>query len=289
VVLGAIPVLEYGKEDQKQEILPRIAAGDWIMTMAITEPKAGYAPAAMEVEAAADGEDYVIQGTKLFVEYAHIADRILCAARTQTREDPEPEKGIGLFVVNSESEGVRNIPLKTIARDKQCEVIFEHVRVPGVQILGGAEQGWPIVRQTLEKAAVARGAEMLGVARGAMDMALAYAKERVQFDRPIGSFQAVQHHFANMWIEIYGCRHLVYKAAAKIAQGRAAGKEAAMVKARTGIACRKVTTLAHQIFGAIGFTMEHDLHFYYRKAVAGDLFFGNSSDHHEELAGALGL
>jgi alkylation response protein AidB-like acyl-CoA dehydrogenase len=287
VILGALPVLAAGSEEQKQRLLPRIAAGETIMTMALAEPGARYDAASIGAVAVADADGYLLNGTKLFVLDANVSDYILCAARTG--EGPEPEEGISLLLVDAGSPGVECTLLKTIARDKQCEVIFDNVRVPAEKIIGGLNRGWPIVKDVLAKAAIGRSAQMVGGAQAAMDMALDYAKQRIQFDRPIGSFQAVQHHFADMWVDIYGSRHLTYKAAWQITKGLPSDKMVAMAKARTGEAYRKVTTIAHQIFGAIGFTMEHDMHLYYRRALAGDMIFGNSDFQKEEVAKSLGL
>jgi alkylation response protein AidB-like acyl-CoA dehydrogenase len=287
VVLGCIPILAAASEEQKRAILPRVAAGDLILTMAVTEPSARYDAASVQVVAVPHGDEYLLSGTKLFVPDAHVADYILCAART--RRSPEPEEGITMFLVEGNAPGLAAAPLKTIARDKQCEVVFSEVPVRSANVLGEVDLGWPVVRDTLEKAAVARCAEMVGGARGAMEMALEYAKERVQFDQPIGSFQAVQHHLANMWIAVAGARHLTYQAAWRISEGLSAADEVAMAKAHVGSVYRRVTTLAHQIFGAIGFTMEHDLHLYHRRAVTSDLTFGNADVHLERVAVGLGL
>jgi alkylation response protein AidB-like acyl-CoA dehydrogenase len=120
-------------------------------------------------------------------------------------------------------------------------------------------------------------------------MALTYAQDRIQFDRPIGSFQALQHHFADMWIDISGSRILLYKAAWKVSHGAPAAKEVAVAKARIGDAYRRVTTLGHQIFGGIGFTMEHDMHLYHRRSISGDMAFGDAEYQREMVARALGL
>ena len=146
-----------------------------------------------------------------------------------------------------------------------------------------------IVQDVLEKATAALCAEMIGGAQAAMEMALDYAKIRVQFDKPIGSFQAIQHHFANMLIDINASRTLVYKAASNISAGKPAAKEVAMAKARTGETFRRVTLLGHQVFGAIGFSMEHDFHLYHRSAITWDQAFGGNDFQRERVARALGL
>ena len=287
VVLAGVPVTVAGDQLQKGEILPKIASGQMILTLALAEPGARYDAASIRVRAIRDGDAYAISGTKLFVPDAHVAHWILCVARTKECEDPAD--GITIFLVDGGTPGVKTTPLKTIARDRQCEVIFDNVRVSEEKILGVPHHGWPVARETLEKAAVALCAEMIGGAQAVTDMALQYAKERIQFDRPIGSFQAIQHHFANMWMAINGSRHLLYKAAWRIAKGMPAAMEVAMAKARVGDVYRQVTTVGHQVFGAIGFTSEHGMHLYHRRALAGSMAFGDSDFHREVVAKSLGL
>ena len=261
VVLGGLALMNAGTEEQKRFFLPKLIDGEIFLTMALTEPSVLYDASGVHVSALPDKGGYVIDGTKLFVPDAQIANYILCVART--KESADPEEGITVFIIDTGVEGLTCRPLPNITREKQGEVILEQVHVSGNDILGKKDEGWGIVEDVLGIAAVARCTEMVGGARAAMDLALSYAKKRVQFDRPIGSFQAVQQTFADMWININGCRNLVYKAAWKVAKGEKASKEAAMAKARTGKVYRNVTTMAHQIFGAIGFTQEHDMHLYY--------------------------
>jgi alkylation response protein AidB-like acyl-CoA dehydrogenase len=196
---------------------------------------------------------------------------------------------VTLFLVDADLPGVRTTLLRSITRDRPCEVVFDRVRVPGKSVVGGMDRGWPIVRETLQKAAVALCAETVGNAQAAADMALQYANDRTQFGRPIGAFQAVQHHLANMSVWLAGCRYLVNKAAWKLAEGLPADLEVAMAKARVGAMCRKVTALAHQLFGGIGFTMEHDVHLFHRRTLLGDLAFGSADVHLEKVAQAMGL
>ena len=145
------------------------------------------------------------------------------------------------------------------------------------------------MKDILERAALARCAEMIGGAQAVLDMALSYAKKRTQFGHPIGSFQAIQHYFVDMWTDIDGSRILLYKAAWKIDKGTSASMEVSIAKSRIGRTYRRVTILGHQIFGAIGFTMEHDMHLYHRRSITGDLTFGSADFHYENVARELGL
>jgi alkylation response protein AidB-like acyl-CoA dehydrogenase len=287
VVLGGLAILAAGNEEQKMEFLPRIAGGGMILSLALTEPSASYDAASVETEAIARNGQYVIKGTKLFVLNANVADYILCVART--KETKYPEDGITVFLVDARSLGLKCTLLKTLARDKQCEVIFDNVTVSEKNVVGKKDKGWPIVRDILQKAAVAKCAEMVGGAQAALDMAVNYAKERVQFGRPIGSFQAIQHYCANMAMDVNGSRFVTYKAAWKLGEGLPAALDAAIAKAWVSEAYGRVTLSAHQIFGAIGFTMDHDIHLYYRQAKAAEIVFGGGDFHRAIVAQELGL
>lgn len=287
VILGALTIMEAGSEKQKQELLPPLAQGKLIATLALTEPSASYEPGAIAVKAVADKDEYVINGTKLFVSDAHIADWLICV--TRTKEGAKPEKGITLFLVDAKSPGISYTLLKTIASDKQCEVVFNNVRVPKDNLLGKLDEGWPIVAKILQKAAVAKCAEMIGGAQEVLDMTTAYAKERVQFDRPIGSFQAIQHHCTNMAIDVDGSRFVTYQAAWMLSEDMPCTKEVAIAKGWTSDAYRRVTALGHQIHGGVGFTLDHDMQLYYRRAKAAEIVFGDGDFQREVVAHELGL
>lgn len=287
VILGGLTILAAGNEVQKKEFLPKIASGKMLLTLALTEPSARYDAASVKTKAVAGNDGYVINGIKLFIPDANVADYILCVART--KDGKAPEDGITIFLVDAKSPGVKCTLLKTLARDKQCEVVFDNVSVPQRNILGELNQGWPVVKETLQKATVAKCAEMVGGAQAALEMAVQYAKERVQFNRPIGSFQAIQHYCANMVTDVDGARFITYKAAWRVSEGLPSDMDVAIAKAWTGEACCRVTLLAHQIFGAIGFTMDHDIHLYYRRAKAGDIAFGDGNFQRAIVARELGL
>jgi len=287
VVLGGLTILAAGNEEQKKRFIPEIASGGMILTLALTEPSARYDAASVKTTAVVRNGEYVINGTKLFVLDANVADFILCVART--KEATNPENGLTVFLVDTKSPGVKITLLKTLARDKQCEVIFDEVSVPKENVLGELNRGWPTVQGVLQRATVAKCAEMVGGAQAALDMAVAYAKERVQFNRPIGSFQAIQHYCANMVSDVDGSRFVTYKAAWKVSEGLPATFDVAVAKAWTSGAYGRVTLLAHQIFGAIGFTMDHDMHLYYRRAKAGEIMFGDGAFQRAIVAREMGL
>jgi len=287
VVLGGMPVAEFGTEEQKQDILPKVCAGKAIMTLALTEPSARYEAASVQVKAVAEGDGYVIDGTKLFVNDANVADYMIVVARTA--EKANPEEGITLFIVDAKSPGISTFVLRTIAGDKQCEVSFDKVKVPKVNVLGEVDQGWGMVKRIMEWAALAKAAEMMGGAQQVLEMTVEYAKERVQFDRPIGSFQIIQHYLADMSIDVDSSRVSLHKAAWMLSEGMECTKEISVIKGWLSEAYRRVAAQSHQIHGAIGFTKDHDLELYFRRAKAGELYFGDADFHREIVAQQLGL
>jgi alkylation response protein AidB-like acyl-CoA dehydrogenase len=253
----------------------------------LTEPSATWEAEGVATKATQEGDSYVISGTKLFIPDAHVADRIICVARTG--EGAEPEEGITLFLVDGKSPGISHTLLKTIASDKQCEVVFDKVKVPKENIIGEVDKGWGVVEKVLRWAAVAKCAEMVGGAQQVLDMTVEYAKERVQFDRPIGSFQAIQHHCANMATDVDGCRLITYQAAWMLNEGLLCPKEVAMAKAWVSDAYRRVAALGHQVHGGIGFTKDHDMQLYFRRAKAGELAYGDADFQREVVAVELGM
>ena len=287
VVLGGLTVLDVGNTDQRQDLLPNICQGQIIMTLALTEPSASFEPSGIQVGARRDGDDYIIDGTKLFVPDALVADGLIVVARTSQHEDPA--SGITNFLVPTTSLGVNISPLDTVADDKQCEVVLDQVRVPESAILGEIDMGWPIVERAMQRAAAGKCMEMLGGAEAVLDLTVEYAKQRVQFGRPIGSFQAVQHQCAEMATQVECCRYVAYQAAWNIADGDSSGTPVAMAKAFISESYRKVCAIAHQSHGAIGFTKDHNLQLYTRRARAQEVAFGDASYHKERVTQALGI
>ncbi len=286
VVLGAVPVMEAGTDAQKDDLLPKIAAGQLIMTMALTEPSAKWTADGVTLEAKKDGGDYVLNGVKLFVPDAHVTDKMVVVARTA--KGKTPEDGITLLVVDSKSPGIKFESLKTIAADKQCEVTFENVRVPAANVLGTAGKGWAIVDKTSKVATIAASAYLVGLSQMDFDVTLNYAKERVQFGRPIGSFQAIQHKLADAVIDVDGSRFITYKAAWSLQEGEPdADLTIAMAKAWCSDASRRVVAHGQQIHGGIGFTKEYKIQLYFRRQKWMELMWGDADFHRERVAEML--
>jgi alkylation response protein AidB-like acyl-CoA dehydrogenase len=288
VVLGTLAILKAGSDDQKRVLLEEISQGTRIVTLAWDETGDGISAGEVTTQAEEQGDSYVLNGVKLFVPYAHVADTIICAARTGSPGD-SGEEGISLFLVDRETRGVGIQVLPTIARDKQCEVMFEQVRVPKENLLGEPGQGWAVLKNVLREAAVAKCAEMVGGARKVLETTVEYAKTRKQFGSPIGSFQAVQHHCANMLTYLDSSALLTFQASKLISQGRPHEKEAAMCKAWVSEAYRKLVALGHQVMGGVGFMEEADLQIYYRRAKAAEQTFGDATFHREIVAQQMGL
>jgi alkylation response protein AidB-like acyl-CoA dehydrogenase len=287
VVLGGLTILDAGNEQQKQEYLPVIASGEKVFTLALTEAAAGYDAGSINVTATADGNDYLIDGTKLFVPDANVADYLLCI--TRTGQPTDTDEGLTVFIVGAGSPGISHSLLKTISGDKLCEVTFDRVKVNAENILGEPGRGWDIVQRIIQRAAVAKCCELVGVMQGALELTLDYAKERRQFDRPIGSFQVIQHFCVDMATDVDTTRFSTYQAAWTLSEGLPCAKEVSVAKAWAGEAYDRVVTLAHQIHGAIGCTIDHDLQFYTKRGKAAQLGFGGGDLHREIVAQCMGL
>jgi alkylation response protein AidB-like acyl-CoA dehydrogenase len=287
VVLGTQPIVEAGTEEQKKEILSRVATGEAILTLALTEPSVGYSADCVELKAEDKGDIFVLNGTKLFVEYASASDYMVVVARTKSGGNTED--GITLFLVDSKSPGIKIEPFITTGMDKQCEVVFDNVSVPNVNMIGELNKGWPIVAKTLENATVAKCAEMVGGMQAVLDMSVAYAKERVQYGRPIGSYQAIQHMLADMFIRVGMSKNILYEAAWTVAEGLPAAGKLAIAKGFCNEAYKKVTVDGVEVHGAIGTTRDHDMGLYYRRAIVADSTFGDTESQREAVAIELGL
>ncbi len=286
-VTSTFPILEAGTEEQKKELLPRIAQGGLTLTTALLEAEGVFDASGIALKAAPKGNDFVLNGTKVFVEMAHVANYLLCAART--KDNTPPEKGITIFIVDSKAPGISCDVMPTTAADKLCEVRFKDVSVPKKNVLGKIDEGWPIVEMMLRKGAIAKSAESVGAIETCVEMTVAYSKERVQYDRPIGSFQALQHKFADMWTAMETSRYLVYEVAWMESEGLPCAKEASMAKAYVNEVYKDVAKWAVRLHGAIATSADHDIPFYYRRSKAADVAFGSTDFHREIVAQKIGL
>jgi alkylation response protein AidB-like acyl-CoA dehydrogenase len=286
-VISTFPIIEAGTEEQKKEFLPQIARGELIITTALLEAEGTFNASGITVKATPKGDDFIINGTKLFVEMAHVADYIICV--TRTKDTTLPEEGITIFLVDSKTPGVRCEIIPSIAADKLCELRFENVTVSKKGMLGEIDKGWPIVEMMLRKGAIAKCAESIGAIQTCVEMTVAYSKERVQYDRPIGAFQALQHIMADMWTSMQTSRYLVYKAAWMESEGQPCAKETSMAKAYVNEVYKNVGKWAVRLHGAIATSYDHDIPLYYRRSKAADTAFGGTDFHRELVAQEIGL
>ena len=290
VLLGGLIFLEIGSTEQKVKWLQAIAEGTLKATLAHIEPNWMWheaEPSSVTAERAGDG--YLINGTKLFVPDAHVADVIVCSARTSSSS--VPQEGISLFAVDRASAGLNVSVLKTMDQTRrEYEVIFNQVYVPKDRVVGMIGGAWPTLEKVFCLATIGRCAEMVGGAQKMLDMCVDYAKQRVQFGRPIGSFQAIQHKCADMLLLIESARSAVYAAACAASEdSQEAGLLASVAKAYTNDACRFVAGEGIQIHGGMGFTWEHDAHLYFKRAKADEFSFGDAIYHRARVAALIGL
>jgi alkylation response protein AidB-like acyl-CoA dehydrogenase len=289
VLLGGAAVATGGTAAQRAVLLPQIAAGELIATLALAETDGRYDAGGVTLEARRVGGGWVLRGTKLFVPDTRVAQQVVVVARTGA--GARPEDGITLFCVPVTSPGVAVTPLRTVDLTRRLtQVTFENVHVPETGVLGTPDAGWPVVARVLDQATVGLCVEMVGTAQRALDLTVAYARERVQFGKPIGSFQAVKHRCVDMMVEVENARSLAYYAAWTVDEDRPEARQAVpMAKAYASDMCKNVCSQAIQLHGGIGFTWEHDIHLYYRRALGSEASFGSARVHRELVAQALRL
>lgn len=284
-MVAALTLAKDGSTSQCQEILPAVARGDMILTWAFSEADPRLRPEAIETSAVADAGDFVINGTKLFVDNFHVANRCLVVCRTAPAASSH--QGLSLFIVDPTSPGISQTPLTTLAKDKQSEVVCTNVRVPKANLVGELHHGWPIVERMLDRATVLLCAQMLGATRKDAEMAIDYAKNRVAFGRPIGAFQSIQHLCADMLMWVDGGQLLTYEALWKMDRGIPASVEVSQAKAFCNEKCEAVVRSSQIIHGGIGFMLEFDLHLWFRRVSAWTMRLGTSYEHRARVARAL--
>jgi alkylation response protein AidB-like acyl-CoA dehydrogenase len=284
VLLGGAAILEAGSPAQRQEWLPRITAGDAKVGLAWTEPNARWDAAGIVATGRETAGGFALSGTKLFVPDAHLAEALVVAART--RDGSTMEDGVSLFLVPNGAAGLAVTLLPTIDETRKlCEVRLDNVAVPPAALLGQLHTGWRALARVLDRAVVALCAEMCGGAQRVLDMTTDYAKIRIAFGKPIGSYQGVKHRAADMLVDVENAKSLTYYAAWAIDEGLAEAPLAvSMAKAYASDAYRKVAGAGIQLHGGIGFTWEHDLQLYFKRAKASEVAFGDATWHRERVA-----
>ncbi len=288
VLLGGLAILEAGGDAQKKEWLPRIAAGDKRVALAWMEPSAQLGPAGVTLTAVKRGETFTLSGTKLFVHDAHTADALVVAARTRPGAGAD---GVSLFLLPKGTKGLEVTLLPTMDQTRKlCEVACSDVTVGADALLGAAEAGWAPLSRVLDRATVALCAEMCGGAQKVLDMTVEYAKIRQAFGRPIGSYQGVKHRAADMLVDVENSKSITYYAAWALDENSPEAPLAvSMAKAYVSDAYRRVAAGGIQLHGGIGFTWEHDLHLYFKRAKGSEFTFGDATHHRERVAQLVNL
>jgi alkylation response protein AidB-like acyl-CoA dehydrogenase len=289
VLLGGLAILEAGSDAQKKAWLPKICSGEARATLAWMEPSAELGAAGVTLPAAAKGSGFTLNGTKLFVHDAHTADVIVVAARTSSGQNPED--GISLFLVPKGTPGLAVTLLPTMDQTRKlCEVTLTNVSVASEAIMGAPFAGWKPLARVIDRATVGLCAEMCGGAQKVLDMTVEYAKIRQAFGRPIGSYQGVKHKAADMLVDVENSKSITYYAAWAMDEDVPEGPLAvSMAKAYVSDAYRRVSGAGIQLHGGIGFTWEHDLHLYFKRAKGSEFTFGDATWHRERVAQLVNL
>lgn len=288
IVLGAGLVLASGSEDQKHEILPDVASGEVRVALAQLEPSGRWGADGITMTVEPDGGDLVVDGTKSYVIDGHTAHTLIVVVR---QPNTSGRDGITLLVVPADAEGISRSRVGTMDQTRtQAEIRFDRVRVPASAVLGDSGSGWGPLSEVLSMATVALAFEQVGGAATCLDMAVEYAKTRIQFGRPIGSFQAVKFKCADMLVDLENARSTAYYAGwAAAADDPDLAIAAPLAKAHCSDVFFGCAAENIQIHGGIGFTWEHDAHLYLKRAKSDALLFGSPAAHRALLADQLGL
>jgi alkylation response protein AidB-like acyl-CoA dehydrogenase len=260
-VMAAGVLLRAGSDEQKQTWLARIASGDAIVTTAWLEPGNGFGARGVQASAKADNDGFVLDGVKWHVPFAKAANAMIVLARTG-----DGDTDVDLFLVDTSAPGVTMEQQLSLASDCQYAVTLSGVRVPASARLGGAQSGWATWHDAMLDGILMLAAQAVGGARYALEITVQYAKDREQFDKPLGAFQAIAHYLADAVTVVDGAEMLVYEAAWARANGKPVDQLAPMAKLFACKTFRDVTAMAQQVFGGVGFTVEYDIQLYFRRA-----------------------
>jgi alkylation response protein AidB-like acyl-CoA dehydrogenase len=271
-----------GSDEQRADVLTAVARGERVLTPAWLEPESGFGPAGVQATATADGDELVIDGTKRHVAFAAAADQFVVLARSGPAAD-----AIDLVLVDREADGITLTQQMSIASDTQYQVTFDGVRVPVANRIGPSGSGWSTWHQVMGDGIILLAASASGGATRALDITVQYAKDREQFGKPLGAFQAIAHYLADAVSRVDGDRTLVHEAAWARSEGRPADQLAAMAKLSACRTYRDVTAMAQQIWGGVGFTLEYDVQLYFRRAKALQLSWWNDRHLEEIIASAV--
>jgi len=260
-VVSASALLAAGSDEQTKAWLPKIALGEAILTPAWLEPDGGFGPKGVQLEAKAEGSGFVLRGVKRHVAFASAATRLVVLARTGAGI-----RDVDLFLVDPRAQGVTLTQQRSLAADAQYKVEFANVRVAASDRIGAAGSGWNTWDAVMHDAIILLAAWAMGGAERALEITVQYAKDRKQFDKPLGAFQSISHYLADAATAVDGGKTLVYEAAWARATGRKIARLAPMAKLFACQTYRDVTAMCQQVWGGVGFTIEYDIQLYFRRA-----------------------
>ena len=283
--VASMIIAEFGTDEQKQSILPGVCSGDTVLTFAFQERDARIVADAVSTTAVLDGDNFVVNGTKMFVDNCNSAAKILTVVRTQAGSTGRD--GLSLLLIDTGSAGMTQTMQVTTAKDRQGRVDLKDVKVPKANLVGTLNEGWPVAEKMLDLGAVLTVLYMEGAARKDVEITIAYAKERTAFGRPIGAFQSVAHMLADaiMWCD--GAQLLGYEAVGQMEKYGKAGLEVSQAKSFANDRLIPACRYGQAIHGGIGFMMEFDIHLYYQRVAAGAMRLGTSFEHRARIAAAL--
>lgn len=289
VTWGGLAISRDGTEEQKEEFLPRIASGERSVCFSLTEPDAGSDAASISLSAVEDGDDYVLNGQKVFTSGFKVSDLVIVATRTST--EGKKHHGITNFIVDTDSPGLEWQPIETLGHWPlgTAMLYFTDVRVPKTRMLGTLHDGWRDLGVYLRYERLCLSAARTGAAEAALAASINYAKERKQFDKPISEFQAVSHRLAEMQTMVEISQMLVYRYASRLDRGLASVRDAAILKLYACEAYKDVADMGLQVHGGYGYTNEYDLERHYRESRLGVIGAGTSDIQRNIIAKTMGL
>lgn len=283
VVVAADVIMRAGSERQRREWIPQLVEGNLLATTAVAEKHGRWDSSGIETIARRRGGNFVLSGTKLYVPFGNVADLILIAAKVEDEDNPS------FFALPKGAAGLVMSELKTIGSERLSVVAIDDAPVDATALLPNAQNTVNSIDSAMTRSVVGLCAWALGAMERVLEMTVEYARNRSQFGKPIGQFQTIQHRCADMALDVELARNLTYQAAQIVALEQDATREVSMAKSFVGDACKRMTLTAHQVFGAIGFTREHDLQLYTRRAKGWEPMFGNAALHKEVIANNIGL
>ncbi|MCF6276175.1 MAG: acyl-CoA/acyl-ACP dehydrogenase [Robiginitomaculum sp.] len=277
VVYAAEVLKAANNQNINKTILPAISSGAAKLAVIIGDEGSELDAAALSLNAAPAYNGYSLNGVSQFVAYGNDAEHYLCAARMGRFENPTHD--IGLFCIPAITPGIKRETLNTMNGPCAAKITFENVQLSNSELVGEGEDLWPVLEQAMFRTAVAKCAQMVGACGRIIEIAVEHAKERRQFGKPIGSFQAIQHHCADMLTDLDSARWMMYKTGWKIDEGIATRQHMAMTKAWCNQACRRILRTGHQVMGGIGYCEEHDMPLFFRYLRMAEAALGTSDDH----------